>query len=111
MLLVLAGGSEAAGPRRNGKNLRGTFPFNQGASGRAAQHQAHAHHHDHHDHAAAAPIQALDARGSRQGGGDDVALDIGSIAAAGETTYSLVEDGVCSETMGRPSSASISRLA
>merc|ERR1712168_275953 len=62
-----------------GKNLRGTFPFNQ-ANGRAAQHA----HHEHADHAAHAPQSALPARGSRQGGGDDVALDIGSIAAAGE---------------------------
>merc|ERR1712142_478199 len=65
----------------NGKNLRGTFPFNQ-ANGRAAQHAAHADHHHEHAHT---PETALPARGSRQrGGGDDVALDIGSIAAAGE---------------------------
>merc|ERR1711974_228674 len=80
LFALLAGGAAAAGPNRTGKNLRGTFPFNQ-ASGRNAGHADHDHHHDHaHDHA----HQAVDARGSRQGGGDDVALDIGSIAAAGE---------------------------
>merc|ERR1712029_342779 len=80
LFALLAGGAAAAGPNRTGKNLRGTFPFNQ-AAGRNAGHADHDHHHDHaHDHA----HQAVDARGSRQGGGDDVALDIGSIAAAGE---------------------------
>merc|ERR1712033_41674 len=78
--LLLTGGATAAGPNRRGKNLRGTFPFNQRNGNQAASHH-HAHHHEHahHDH-----HQAVDARGSRQGGGDDVALDIGSIAAAGE---------------------------
>jgi len=78
LFALLASGASAAGPNRRGKNLRGTFPFNQ-QNGRAATHAAHDHHeHAHHEH------QAVDARGSRQGGGDDVALDIGSIAAAGE---------------------------
>merc|ERR1711973_1040250 len=77
----------AAGPNRKGKNLRGTFPFNQ-ANGRAAANAAHDHHH-HHDHAhaehAAHAESALPARDARQRGRqDDVALDIGSIAAAGE---------------------------
>merc|ERR1712168_564768 len=80
LFALLAGGASAAGPRR-GKNLRGTFPFNQ-RNGQAADHAAHEHHHDHHEHAH--EHNAVDARGSRQGGGDDVALDIGSIAAAGE---------------------------
>merc|ERR1712168_396403 len=75
LFALLAGSSSAAGPRR-GKNLRGTFPFNQ-QNGRATDHAAHEHEHAH-------AHQAVDARGSRQGGGDDVALDIGSIAAAGE---------------------------
>merc|ERR1711917_194478 len=80
LFALLASGASAAGPNRNGKNLRGTFPFNQ-RNGQAAGHAAHDHHHEHeHTHA----HQAVDARGSRQGGGDDVALDIGSIAAAGE---------------------------
>merc|ERR1711936_1418817 len=80
LFALLAGGAAAAGPNRTGKNLRGTFPFNQ-AAGRNAGHAAHhgAHHHEH---------NAVDeARASRQrgrGGNDDVALDIGSIAAAGE---------------------------
>merc|ERR1711910_310557 len=78
LFALLAGGASAAGPNRRGKNLRGTFPFNQ-RNAQAASHAAHDHHeHAHHEH------QAVDARGSRQGGGDDVALDIGSIAAAGE---------------------------
>merc|ERR1711962_366933 len=64
LFALVAGGASAAGPNRRGKNLRGTFPFNQ----RNAQAASHAVH----------------ARASRQGGGDDVALDIGSIAAAGE---------------------------
>merc|ERR1712168_1748301 len=82
LFALLASGASAAGPNRKGKNLRGTFPFNQ-ANGRAAQHAAHDHHHEH-EHAHT-PETALPARGSRQrGGGDDVALDIGSIAAAGE---------------------------
>merc|ERR1712038_1463681 len=80
LFALLAGGASAAGPNRTGKNLRGTFPFNQ-RNGNAAGHAAHEHHHEH-EHAHA--HNALDARGSRQGGGDDVALDIGSIAAAGE---------------------------
>merc|ERR1712002_627794 len=80
LFALLASGASAAGPNRRGKNLRGTFPFNQ-QNGRAATHAAHDHHeHAHHEH----EHQAVDARGSRQGGGDDVALDIGSIAAAGE---------------------------
>merc|ERR1712033_84397 len=78
-VLLLAGGATAAGPNRKGKNLRGTFPFNQ-RNGNAAGHAAHEHHEHEHAHA----HNAVDARGSRQGGGDDVALDIGSIAAAGE---------------------------
>merc|ERR1711936_382115 len=78
--LLLAGGATAAGPNRRGKNLRGTFPFNQRNGNQAAGHDHHgAHHHEH---------NAVDeARASRQrgrGGNDDVALDIGSIAAAGE---------------------------
>merc|ERR1712142_146083 len=77
LFALLASSASAAGPNRRGKNLRGTFPFNQ-RNGQAAEHATHDHHHEHaHAH------QAVDARGSRQGGGD-VDLDIGSIAAAGE---------------------------
>merc|ERR1711917_34006 len=77
---LLATSASAAGPNRKGKNLRGTFPFNQ-RNGNAAH--AHAHD-DHHAHAhAAEAVPARDAR-QRNQGGDDVALDIGSIAAAGE---------------------------
>jgi len=86
LVLLVAGGATAGGPARKGKNLRGTFPFNQ-ANGRAASNAAHEHHHHdhaHHDEHAHAH-EDVPARGSRQrGGGDDVALDIGSIAAAGE---------------------------
>jgi len=81
LVLLVAGGATAGGPSRKGKNLRGTFPFNQ-ANGRAASNAAHEHHHHEHEHNHA--HQEVPARGSRQGGGDDVALDIGSIAAAGE---------------------------
>jgi len=62
--------------------LSGVFPFRQ----EAGEHHAE-HHHDHHDHAehkAPSTSLALPARGSRQGANDEVALDIGSIAAAGE---------------------------
>merc|ERR1712121_313588 len=75
LFTLLASGASAAGPSRRGKNLRGTFPFNQ--NGRDAGHAAHEHEHAHAHH------QVVDARVSRQGGGD-VDLDIGSIAAAGE---------------------------
>merc|ERR1712142_228664 len=80
--------STATAQRRNGKNLRGVFPFRQeaGRSADGGHHEHHDHHHhDHHaDHKAPSAGQALPARGSRQGANDDVALDIGSIAAAGE---------------------------
>merc|ERR1712168_390947 len=85
LFALLAGGASAAGPNRRGKNLRGTFPFNQ----RNAQDASHAAH-DHHEHEHAHEHQAVDARASRQGGGDDVALDIGSIAAAGERCINKV---------------------
>lgn len=89
---------------RDGKSLRNTFPFNA-----AASHGHGEHHHDHHEHhhesdTSSARRQpsprsslprlsfkppAIDSRGSRQRGtggvgGDDISLDIGSIAAAGE---------------------------
>lgn len=69
--------------RRNEKSLTNTFPFNAKA-GAAADH-AHDHDHAHeHDHAAAA-VAPQPARDARQGAAkDEVALDIGSIAAAGE---------------------------
>merc|ERR1712076_300123 len=88
VLAMFASGASAGGPqRRGGKNLRGTFPFNQANGRQAHQHQAHGDHHahhDHHDHAAHA-VESVPARDARQRGrgGDDVALDIGSIAAAG----------------------------
>jgi len=91
--LVLLVATSALG-QRAGKNLRGTFPFNSrnGArQGGGAAHRAHhddhhgAHHGDHHaDHHAHHDV--ADIRGARLRGGqdDEVALDIGSIAAAGE---------------------------
>lgn len=83
--------STSSGGSREGKNLRNTFPFNSAASaghsnaagnGRRASQGI----------ASSSVLQsglappALDNRGSRQRGnnGDEVALDIGSIAAAGE---------------------------
>ena len=76
-------------PRRIGKSLLGVFPFNNGRQGNARADAGHHDHHDHHaDHGLAAPqrapAQSFSPRAQRQGGGDDVALDIGSIAAAGE---------------------------
>merc|ERR1712002_1436967 len=81
LVLLVAGGATAGGPSRKGKNLRGTFPFNQG-NGRAASHADHGHHHDHNHVHEGEDVTARDARqrGSRQ----EVDLDIGSIAAAGE---------------------------
>ena len=84
-------GSESL--EREGKNLLGTFPFNTGAH--------HGDHHgDHHAHHEVAPSRSFNlparasaarsfaapggARNQRQGGGEEPALDIGSIAAAGE---------------------------
>merc|ERR1712076_239621 len=80
VLALFASGASAGGPqRRGGKNLRGTFPFNQANGRQAHQHQAHGDHAAH----AVESVPACDAR-QRGRGGDDVALDIGSIAAAGE---------------------------
>lgn len=89
---------------REGKSLRGTFPFSETANHGQSHHDHHNHdHHRHHESQTsnsrhsnsgfATPglsfrPPSLDSRGSRQrgnGGGDeDVSLDIGSIAAAGE---------------------------
>ncbi|CAB4056212.1 unnamed protein product [Lepeophtheirus salmonis] len=90
-LIALIGSAAASGgprPRartltvnRAGKSLLNTFPFNDGARGTARA--AHAEHHEH-EHAHAEHPAASDNRLARQGGGDDVPLDIGSIAAAGE---------------------------
>merc|ERR1712150_276439 len=71
LLLLVA--TSALG-QRAGKNLRGTFPFN--SRNKDAHHGAH--------HAQHAVSDIRDARQRGRGGGDDVALDIGSIAAAGE---------------------------
>merc|ERR1711973_143347 len=77
----------ASAQRRNGKNLRGVFPFRQQAGRSAGRHDHHDHGNHHHDHGnqkAPSTGLALPARGSRQGANDEVSLDIGSIAAAGE---------------------------
>ena len=68
--------------QRAGKNLRETFPFNADAREVAhfEDHDEH-HHEDRFVHNIVADTRAARQRG---GGGDDVALDIGSIAAAGE---------------------------
>merc|ERR1711962_1221437 len=79
-LFVLLATGTSAQRRRNGKNLAGVFPFAQTAG------DDHHHHHDEQK----APIAALSvpARGARQEEiifpNDDVSLDIGTIAAAGE---------------------------
>ncbi|QQP50679.1 Uncharacterized protein FKW44_011778 [Caligus rogercresseyi] len=69
--------------KRDGRSLLNTFPFNAGARGgaRSAEHDHHEHDHEHAHHEEQAPSEA---RLARQGDGDDVPLDIGSIAAAGE---------------------------
>merc|ERR1712223_462196 len=85
-----------ASEAREGKNLLGTFPFNTGAH----HGDHHGHHGDHHAHHEVAPSRSFNlpnrataarnfaapggARNQRQGGGEEPALDIGSIAAAGE---------------------------
>ncbi|CAB4070284.1 unnamed protein product [Lepeophtheirus salmonis] len=64
---------------RDGRSLLNTFPFNAGESD--ADHE----HHEHEHHAASVAVtSASDGRVARQGETDDVTLDIGSIAAAGE---------------------------
>merc|ERR1711962_1619100 len=79
-LFVLLATGTSAQRRRNGKNLAGVFPFAQTAGD---------HHHHHHEEQKA-PIAALSvpARGARREEiifpNDDVSLDIGTIAAAGE---------------------------
>merc|ERR1712226_154865 len=79
LLAALASGQRA------GKNLRGTFPFNSRNNANAAHHGGHhgAHHgeHAHHEHHGVADIRGARLRGGQDG---EVALDIGSIAAAGE---------------------------
>ena len=89
-----------ASEAREGKNLLGTFPFNTGAHHGDHHGDQHAHHGDHHAHHEVAPSRSFnlparasaahsfaapgDARNQRQEGGEEPALDIGSIAAAGE---------------------------
>ena len=80
-LILLLVASSALG-QRAGKNLRGTFPFN--SRNQAVHHDGHHAHHDDHHHAHHAVDDVRDARQRGRGGNDDVALDIGSIAAAGE---------------------------
>lgn len=63
---------------RGAKSLRQTFPFN--ANNNHANHD-HAHHHHPSN---PSQTQYNDNRGSRQGQGNGIALDIGTIAAAGE---------------------------
>jgi len=76
--------------QRAGKNLRATFPFNTVAQD-GVQPEDHHEHHEHHHEDPEALVVFDDSREARQrgggrqrGGSDDVALDIGSIAAAGE---------------------------
>merc|ERR1711936_615594 len=88
-LLILAATSangatsaNADGTNREGKNLRGTFPFNQQGVRETYRADGNNHHHDHNNPHAAQDVISRDAR---QGGrSDNVALDIGSIAKAGE---------------------------
>jgi len=89
-LVVLLATSASAQKRRNGKNLAGVFPFAQTAG--AVAHAEHHHHHEHHEEQKA-PTAALSlpGRAARQGeGAEEVALDIGSIAAAGEKCINKV---------------------
>lgn len=78
LIIALVATGSALGQRtREQRNLRGVFPFKQQRQGQQ-HHAAHAEHHAHHE---------TPARDSRQRGGgrdEEVALDIGSIAAAGE---------------------------
>jgi len=86
--------SEQVSQGREGRNLASVFPFVGGNRGlpRARLfgeepvdiHDDHHHHHEHHDHHE--EHQDFDSRISRQRNEDedDIALDIGSIAAAGE---------------------------
>jgi len=87
LLALVATSAVAKDQGRNGKSLLGVFPFNNGRSGNARAHDHHDHH-DHHEEHAAAPArragQDFSARNQRQGGGDDIDLSIGNIAAAGE---------------------------
>jgi len=85
-----------ANQQREAKNLLGVFPFSNGDHhGHHADHGDHGDHHgDHHGHGLALPRRSqaaprrsqnnFAARGQRQGGGDEVDLSLGSIAAAGE---------------------------
>ena len=61
---------------RKAKSLRDTFPFNH--------HEDDHDHGDHHAHDHAHHEGVTGSRASRQGQGDDIQLDIGTIAAAGE---------------------------
>jgi len=76
-------------PLRSGKTLRNSFPFNQQRNHNHQDHgnhhqNHHANHHDHHDHHHEDNLSS--SRSSRQdlNSNNEVALDIGSIAAAGE---------------------------
>ena len=85
---------------REGKNLLGTFPFNTETHHGDHHGDHHAHHGENHAHHEVAPSRSFnlparvsaahsfaapgDARNQRQGGNEEPALDIGSIAAAGE---------------------------
>jgi len=88
-LLVLVA-STATGQKssgiRSGKSLVNTFPFNARGNGAARAHRGDHDHHDHHDdhHAHHDEPVDFDTRASRQGQGDDIDLNIGAIAAAGE---------------------------
>ncbi len=89
MLVALA---SAQKPQRKGRNLANTFPFNQRGRGRGGHQEHHAHHEHHEEHHE--PARGARQRGGgrfggggqsqRQGADDGPALDIGSIAAAGE---------------------------
>merc|ERR1712066_673342 len=78
----------AAAPEeeRGARSLVNTFPFNaRGNNRNQRQQQHHAHHeHDHHHHEEPVNFDGSPARDSRQGSGDDLDLNIGNIAAAGE---------------------------
>merc|ERR1712080_28541 len=74
---------------RQGKNLLGTFPFNQ-QNGANEHHEHHGDHGDHHgDHGNKHPISDLESRANRQA--EDGAPSFGEVAEAGKKCIDKVE--------------------
>merc|ERR1712215_277867 len=68
-------------PRRDGKSLVGTFPFNSNADDHHQGHHDEQHNEHHAEHHENSPSQTLAGRHQRQGDGTDVSF--GAVAAAG----------------------------